>query len=122
MTALLTFALVAGLLAITPGIDTALVVRVAAADGCVRGAAATIGICSGLVLWGLAATFSVVGLVSSSAIAYHAFRVAGALYLIGLGIAAIISSTRKHSSLAVTGGACTALQGIPIRTLYQPAQ
>lgn len=49
-TALVSFALVAGLMTITPGIDTALVLRVAATRGRLAGFAAALGITSGVLV------------------------------------------------------------------------
>ena len=55
--ALLSFTLAAGLLTITPGLDTALVLRTAAVEGGKQAMLAGVGICSGCLLWGAAASF-----------------------------------------------------------------
>jgi threonine/homoserine/homoserine lactone efflux protein len=55
--ALLSFTLAAGLLTITPGLDTALVLRTAAVEGGKQAMLAGIGICFGCLLWGAAASF-----------------------------------------------------------------
>jgi threonine/homoserine/homoserine lactone efflux protein len=55
--ALLSFTLAAGLLTITPGLDTALVLRTAAVEGGKQAFLAGVGICFGCLLWGAAASF-----------------------------------------------------------------
>ena len=51
------FSLAAGLLTVTPGLDTALVLRTAATDGPRRAAQAGLGIVAGCLVWGAAAAF-----------------------------------------------------------------
>ena len=58
--ALIAFTLAAGLLTLTPGLDTALVIRTAAAEGPRRAAGAAIGIGLGCLVWGAPAHFRIV--------------------------------------------------------------
>jgi len=83
--ALLAFLIASSLLTITPGLDTALVLRCAALAGPKRAAAAAAGICLGLLTWGLAASIGLGELLKASALAYNVLRLAGACYLIFLG-------------------------------------
>jgi threonine/homoserine/homoserine lactone efflux protein len=83
--ALLAFLIASSLLTITPGLDTALVLRCAALAGPKRAAAAAAGICLGLLTWGLAASIGLGELLKASALAYNVLRIAGACYLIFLG-------------------------------------
>jgi threonine/homoserine/homoserine lactone efflux protein len=83
--AVLSFALVAGLLAITPGLDTALVLRAAVAGGRRAGYAAGLGVCAGALAWGAAAAVGVSALVTTSRGGFTALRVAGAAYLLWIG-------------------------------------
>jgi threonine/homoserine/homoserine lactone efflux protein len=84
--ALLSFTLAAGLLTITPGLDTALVVRTAAVEGGKQAMLAGVGICSGCLLWGAAASFGLSALLAVSGFAYNVLRIVGAVYLGYLGI------------------------------------
>ena len=85
--ALLAFMLAASVLIVTPGLDTALVLRTAAVEGPRRGAFASLGICCGLLLWGLAVALGIDGLLAASHLAYLVLRWLGAVYLIWLGLA-----------------------------------
>ncbi len=91
--ALLAFTLAAGLLTITPGIDTALVLRTAAVEGSRRAVLAGVGICCGLLIWGLTVSFGLGTLLAASQVAYRTLRIAGACYLIFLGTKMLL---RKH--------------------------
>jgi threonine/homoserine/homoserine lactone efflux protein len=93
--ALLAFTLAAGLLTITPGLDTALVLRTAAVEGSRRAMLAGIGVCCGCLTWGLAASVGLGTLLAVSQVAYRALRMAGACYLIFLGTKMLL---RKHRS------------------------
>ena len=83
--ALIAFTLAAGLLTVTPGLDTALVLRTAAVEGPRRAMLAGAGICLGCLTWGLATAIGLGALLSVSRAAYGALRLAGACYLIALG-------------------------------------
>lgn len=94
VTAVLSFALVAGLVTMTPGIDTALVLRTAASRA--RGAAfaAAAGISAGCLVWGVAAALGVSALLTASTVAFDVLRVVGAGYMLYLGVRMIISAFR----------------------------
>jgi threonine/homoserine/homoserine lactone efflux protein len=84
--ALLAFAAAAGLLTVTPGMDTALVLRTAAVEGPRRAMQAARGICLGCLTWGLAASLGLGALLAVSHAAYNVLRIGGACYLIYLGV------------------------------------
>ncbi|OYX01055.1 MAG: lysine transporter LysE [Caulobacter vibrioides] len=88
--ALIAFTLAAGLLTLTPGLDTALVIRTAAAEGPRRAAGAAIGIGIGCFVWGAAAAFGVGALLTASQTAYTVLKWAGALYLAWTGLRMIL--------------------------------
>ena len=83
--ALVAFTAAAGLLTITPGLDTALVLRTAALEGSQRALLAGAGICMGCLAWGLAASVGLGGLLAVSRLGYDTLRMVGACYLIFLG-------------------------------------
>jgi threonine/homoserine/homoserine lactone efflux protein len=83
------FAVVAGLVTIIPGLDTALVVRTTVTQGRRRGFAAAFGINTGVLVWGAAAAVGVSALLAASQLGYDVIRAAGAAYLVWLGTAMI---------------------------------
>jgi len=96
--ALLSFTLAAGLLTITPGLDTALVLRTAAVEGGKQAFLAGVGICFGCLLWGAAASFGLGALVAVSSLAYNMLRIVGAIYLSYLGTKLFIRAFARSSS------------------------
>ncbi|HEX2763255.1 MAG TPA: LysE family translocator [Allosphingosinicella sp.] len=83
---LVAFTAAAALLTVTPGLDTALVLRTATADGARRAFAAGLGICLGCLAWGVATAFGLGLLLRASSFAYTALRWTGAAYLLWLGV------------------------------------
>ena len=96
--ALLSFTLAAGLLTVTPGLDTALVLRTAAVEGGKQAMLAGTGICFGCLLWGAAASFGLSALLAVSGFAYNVLRIVGAIYLGYLGIKLFIRAFASASS------------------------
>jgi threonine/homoserine/homoserine lactone efflux protein len=84
--ALLAFSVAAGLLTLTPGLDTALVLRTAAVEGPKRAGLAAIGIGAGCLIWGAAAALGLAALLQASAMAFNILKWAGAAYLVWLGL------------------------------------
>jgi threonine/homoserine/homoserine lactone efflux protein len=95
--ALLSFACAAGLLTITPGLDTALVLRTAVVEGRKPAMLAGFGICFGCLAWGVAASFGLSALLAVSQFAYNALRIIGACYLGYLGITFFIRAFSAQS-------------------------
>jgi threonine/homoserine/homoserine lactone efflux protein len=87
--AVLAFSAFAALLTITPGVDTALVIRMSLSGGVRRGWMAALGICAGVLCWGFASAAGITALLSASRRAYDGLRIAGAIYLVWLGIRAL---------------------------------
>ena len=83
---LLAFVAAAGVPTVTPGGDTAMVLRSSTSGGPRAGVAAGLGICSGLFVWGAGAAFGLTALLAASEIAFTIVKWFGAAYLVYLGI------------------------------------
>ena len=83
--ALLGFAAVAALLTITPGLDSALVLRSALVQGHRLAIATATGIITGAFVWGVAASVGLAALLRASELAFTILRFVGAAYMIYLG-------------------------------------
>src|SRR5690349_19141749 len=92
--ALAAFVLAAGLLTITPGPDSALVLRTAAVEGRAQGMRAAAGILLGCLIWGAAVSVGLGAVLAASEFAYNVLRVAGALYMMWLGLKLIAAAVR----------------------------
>ncbi|HEY6378672.1 MAG TPA: LysE family translocator [Candidatus Dormibacteraeota bacterium] len=96
---LLAFTAVAAVIVMTPGLDTALVVRTTLVGGRRSGVVAALGVFTGLLLWGLATGLGVSLLVTASTVGYTALRICGAVWLVVLGVRAIVAA-RAASDVA----------------------
>lgn len=96
---LLAFAVVAGLLTLVPGLDTALVLRSALTQSRSVAFATAAGIGTGLFVWGIAASIGVSALLTASQVAFDLLRFAGALYMAWIGVRLIIDAVRHPSAL-----------------------
>jgi threonine/homoserine/homoserine lactone efflux protein len=96
--ALLAFVGAASILNITPGLDTALVLRSAAAGGPRRAAYAAVGIASGCLTWGAAVSIGLGALLAASRLAYTIVRSAGAAYLLWVGFNLILHPRERFDT------------------------
>jgi threonine/homoserine/homoserine lactone efflux protein len=94
--ALLGFALVAGLLTIVPGLDTALVLRSVLTRGRAHAVATAAGIQVGVLVWGMAAAVGASALLAVSQVAFEVVRLAGAGYLVVLGVSLVVQAVRRR--------------------------
>ena len=108
----LSFAVVAGLLTIIPGADTALVLRVAVARGRRHAYATAAGICCGALVWGAGAAAGISVLLTASRTAYTIMKIAGALYLTYLGARMLRDAFRKTTT-------AVAAKPVPSRSFLQ---
>jgi threonine/homoserine/homoserine lactone efflux protein len=92
------FALVAGLLTLVPGLDTALVLRSSISRSRRFAFATAAGINTGAMIWGAAAAVGVSALLAASELAYRALTIAGAAYMMWLGLSLLRKSLR-HGKL-----------------------
>jgi threonine/homoserine/homoserine lactone efflux protein len=100
---LTTYLIAITLLTITPGVDTMLVIRNTARSGWYDGAATSLGICSGLFIHAAISAVGISMIILQAAWAFSALKLAGACYLIWLGL----SSWRKvlrHDSFQLVNG------------------
>jgi threonine/homoserine/homoserine lactone efflux protein len=103
-TAVLTFAVLAAALTVTPGLDTALVLRAALTRNRPEAAATALGIVAGLFVWGAAAAAGISALFTASDLAYDVLRYAGATYLIWYGGRLLGRVLRDRPDEAVPAG------------------
>ncbi|WP_285415837.1 LysE family translocator [Pseudomonas sp. efr-133-TYG-5] len=92
---LLAFTFAATLLTLTPGLDTALVLRTATVEGKHQALRATLGINAGCLLWGAAVAFGLGALVAVSELAYNLLKYCGAAYLAWLGLNMLLRPRRS---------------------------
>jgi threonine/homoserine/homoserine lactone efflux protein len=83
---LIAFTFAATLLTLTPGLDTALILRTAAVEGKQQAFRAALGINSGCLLWGAAVAFGLGALIAVSELAFNVLKYCGAAYLAWLGL------------------------------------
>jgi threonine/homoserine/homoserine lactone efflux protein len=91
-----TFLLLAALLAIVPGPDTAIVTRNALVGGRRAGLLTILGVSAGLAVWTLSAGVGIAAVIRASAPAFDALKFAGAIYLAVLGLQALWAAVRKQ--------------------------
>ena len=93
------FLAVAGIAAVIPGPDTFVVLRTALADGPRAGTFAAGGSAAGNVLWGAASALGVAAVLAASATAFSVVKLAGAAYLVVIGVQAL-RAARRGDTLA----------------------
>jgi threonine/homoserine/homoserine lactone efflux protein len=98
------YVVAAGLLTLTPGLDTALILRTAAVEGPKRAAFAALGINIGCLIWGAAVALGLGALLEASQLAFTVLKWAGAAYLVWLGLNLIL---KPRDRFEVAGGAPT---------------
>lgn len=91
----LTFTLVAAALTLSPGADTTLVVRNVLRGGRHDGVVTAFGICSGLFLHAILSALGVSIILMPSAMAFHWVKIAGACYLVWLGVQSLRGAVRR---------------------------
>lgn len=102
--ALAGFGLVALLLTILPGLDTALVLRTALTKGRGHAYAAAAGIAAGCFVWGAAAAVGATALLAASRTGYRILTLAGAVYLVWLGIGLLRAALRPRPAAEAAAG------------------
>jgi threonine/homoserine/homoserine lactone efflux protein len=90
------------LLAMIPGVSTAVILRQTLREGRASGLAATLGNETGIFLWAMAAVFGLSALVLASEAAYGALKIVGAVVLVAMGVQSI-RHARRDTGLAGSG-------------------
>ena len=103
------FAIFAAVLAITPGLDTMLVLRTTALGGRRAGLAAVAGIALGCLVWAVASALGVTAVLAASRLAFEVLRWAGVVYLCYLGVRALLRKSTVEPSMPPSGGIRTGL-------------
>ena len=96
---LLSFLFAIVILTLTPGFDTALILRSAAAQGWRRDSATALGVASGCLLWGIAVGLGLGALLLASEMAYNLLKWIGAAYLLYLGVKLLWHPRTQSASL-----------------------
>jgi threonine/homoserine/homoserine lactone efflux protein len=95
------------LLTLTPGPDMVLVLRNGVRGGSSMAWATGLGCCTGIAVHAVAATVGLSAVLAASAVAYTTVKLAGAAYLVWLGVTALVNSFRgdlRHGLPATGAG------------------
>ena len=98
---LVPFLAVAAIVVLTPGVDMALVTKHALLQGRVAAQAAALGVNVGIFFWTIAAAVGLAAAIAASATAFTVIKLAGALYLLYLGVRALLASRRAASTVSM---------------------
>jgi len=96
VTGLLAFVGVALVVIVTPGPDTALTIRNTLAGGRAAGVRTALGVVCGQASWAVAASLGVAALLVASEPVFVALKLAGAAYLVVLGVQSLVAAVRAR--------------------------
>jgi threonine/homoserine/homoserine lactone efflux protein len=99
-----TFLAVFALLIVTPGPDTAMVIRSALSGGWRAASFTALGIGVGTIAWAAAAVLGVAVVIKGSPIAFTILQLGGAVYLAYLGARSLVGALRSNTGQVVTAG------------------
>jgi threonine/homoserine/homoserine lactone efflux protein len=105
----LPFLAVSAIVVVTPGVDMALVTKNGLLYGRAAARATALGVNLGIFLWTLAAALGLAAVIAASAAAFTAIKLAGALYLVYLGVRTLLGS---HERVAVVARGGSFRQGL----------
>lgn len=87
---LMSFTFAITLLTLTPGLDTALVLRTATSEGSKKAFQAAMGVNAGCMVWGAVVALGLGALLTASELAFDVLKWVGAVYLCWLGLQMLI--------------------------------
>jgi threonine/homoserine/homoserine lactone efflux protein len=91
------FVLVAVVVIVTPGPDTALTVRNTLAGGRRSGIFTALGIANGQAIWALATSVGLAAVLATWSQVFGAIKLVGAIYLVALGVQSLVAGLRRPS-------------------------
>lgn len=103
MDAYLTFVALAAVGLLVPGPDTFVVLRTSVAAGARAGTWAAAGSATGNLLWGSASAVGVTSLLAASDTAFTTLKLAGAAYLVVLGVQSLLAAKRGDTLVPPDG-------------------
>jgi threonine/homoserine/homoserine lactone efflux protein len=94
------FLVIAAIVIVTPGPDTALTIRNTLLGGRRAGVHTALGVSTGQAVWAVATSFGVAALLAASEPAFRALKLLGAAYLVFLGAQSLLAALRgvRHES------------------------
>jgi threonine/homoserine/homoserine lactone efflux protein len=92
------FFAISAVVIVTPGQDTALTIRNALIGGRRAGVSTALGVSAGQMVWALATSVGLAALIVAFEPAFVALKLAGAAFLVYLGIHALVSAVRGVSA------------------------
>ena len=98
--ALVSYTFAITLLTLTPGLDTALVLRTAASEGSKKAFQAAMGVNAGCMVWGAVVALGLGALLTASELAFDVLKWGGAAYLCWLGLQMLIKPRDKMAAEA----------------------
>jgi threonine/homoserine/homoserine lactone efflux protein len=93
---LVAFVVLSAVVICTPGQDTALTIRNTLAGGQNGGIATAAGVSGGQAVWTIAASAGIVALLTASEPVFRAMKLAGAAYLVYLGLQSLLAAIRNR--------------------------
>jgi threonine/homoserine/homoserine lactone efflux protein len=112
ITHFLAFLGVAAVVIVTPGQDTALTIRNTLLGGRRSGILTAAGVSTGQAVWALATSVGLAAVLQASEPAFVAVKVAGAAYLVYLGLQTLVPTLRRGASKPTAPRGSSLRQGI----------
>ena len=95
-----TYLIAITLLTLTPGVDTMLIIRNTGRGGWRDGAVSSVGICTGLFVHATVSAVGISVILLHSALAFSALKLAGAAYLVWLGLVSLGHAWKQGDTAA----------------------